>query len=56
MGEIHAQIAKTLGSVAYATTGTIRDLRLVEDADFQCFAAGASVSHSYAHIIDYGSR
>jgi 4-hydroxy-4-methyl-2-oxoglutarate aldolase len=54
VGEIHAGISKALGCVAYVTNGTIRDLPAVEAAGFQCFAAGTSVSHSYAHIVDFG--
>ena len=54
VGEIHAQIAKSLGCVAYVTNGTVRDLQALEQQQFQCFAAGPSVSHAYAHIMDFG--
>lgn len=54
VGEIHARIAKALGCVAYVTNGTARDLAGLRAAEFQCFASGTSVSHSYAHIIDFG--
>lgn len=54
VGEIHARISKALGCVAYVTNGTIRDLPALEAAGFQSFASGTSVSHSYAHIIDFG--
>jgi 4-hydroxy-4-methyl-2-oxoglutarate aldolase len=54
VGEIHTRISKALGCVAYVTNGTIRDVPAIEAAQFQCFAAGRSVSHSYAHIIDFG--
>jgi 4-hydroxy-4-methyl-2-oxoglutarate aldolase len=53
-GEIHTRIAKALGCVGYVTNGTVRDLPAVRDAHFQCFASGTSVSHAYAHIIDFG--
>jgi 4-hydroxy-4-methyl-2-oxoglutarate aldolase len=53
-GEIHAQIAKSLGCVAYVTNGSIRDVQPLRKARFQCFASGTSVSHGYAHIIDFG--
>ncbi len=55
VGEIHARIAKSLGCVAYVTNGSVRDLPQVESAGFQCFARGPSVSHSYAHIVDFGA-
>ena len=54
VGEIHAQISKALGCVGYVTNGTIRDAPALAAAQFQCFASGRSVSHSYAHIIDFG--
>jgi regulator of RNase E activity RraA len=53
-GEIHARIAKALGCVAYVTNGTVRDLAGLKELGFQCFAGGASVSHAYAHVIDFG--
>jgi regulator of RNase E activity RraA len=53
-GEIHAQIAKALGCVAYVTNGAVRDLPALQKLDFPCFSQGACVSHSYAHIIEFG--
>lgn len=53
-GEIHAQISKALGCVAYVSNGTVRDVPRIEAADFQCFAAGPSVSHAYAHLVEIG--
>ena len=54
LGEIHARIAQALGCVGYVTNGTVRDLAGVRAAGFQCFASGTSVSHAYAHIIEFG--
>jgi 4-hydroxy-4-methyl-2-oxoglutarate aldolase len=51
-GEIHVQISKALGCVAYVTNGTVRDLPAIRAANFQCFAGGVSVSHAYAHLIE----
>jgi len=53
-GEIHAQIGRALGCVGYLTNGTIRDVGAIQALGFQCFAHGASVSHSYAHIVEFG--
>ncbi len=53
-GEIHTRIARQLGCVAYVTNGTVRDVEQVRSAGFQCFARGISVSHSYAHVVDFG--
>jgi len=54
VGEIHAHIAQALGCVAYVTNGSVRDVPALRAARFQCFASGTSVSHSYAHIVEFG--
>jgi regulator of RNase E activity RraA len=54
VGDVHASILKALGCVAYVTNGTVRDLRDVRELGFQLFAAGAAVSHAFAHIVDVG--
>lgn len=36
------------------TNGAVRDLPAVEKAGFQLFAGNVAVSHSYAHIVDFG--
>lgn len=53
-GEVHAQISRAFGCVSYVTNGTIRDVPALEEAQFQCFASGTSVSHGYAHIVEFG--
>jgi len=53
-GEIHARIAISLGCVGYLTNGAIRDLNALEALGFQCFAGSVSVSHAYAHLIEFG--
>jgi len=54
LGEIHARIAKSLGCVGYISNGTVRDVAGLQAAGFQCFASGLCVSHSYAHVIEFG--
>jgi|SRR5579871_4524188 len=54
VGEIHAQISKALGCVAYVSNGTVRDVPALKAADFQCFADGVSVSHAYGHLVEFG--
>lgn len=54
LGEIHANIATALGSTACVTNGSVRDLPGIEATGMQIFAGSISVSHSYAHIIDFG--
>lgn len=53
-GEIHARISKSLGCTAYLTNGAVRDLEGVKAAGLQCFAGHVSVSHSYAHVTEFG--
>lgn len=54
IGELHANILLALGCVAVVTNGAVRDLNAVRESGFQMFAGNVSVSHSYAHIYDFG--
>jgi 4-hydroxy-4-methyl-2-oxoglutarate aldolase len=54
VGEIHATIGIALGCVGCVTNGAVRDLPPVEALGFQMFAARVAVSHSYAHIVEFG--
>jgi regulator of RNase E activity RraA len=52
-GEIHAHICRELACVAYVTNGAVRDVPGVEAMGFQLFAGSVSVSHAYAHIVEF---
>jgi len=54
VGEIHATIGLALKCAGCVTNGAVRDLPAVEAMGFQLFAGNVSVSHSYAHIIEFG--
>ncbi|HUI57619.1 MAG TPA: hypothetical protein VLY04_21725 [Bryobacteraceae bacterium] len=54
LGEAYARIGRALGCVACLTNGTVRDLPAIEALGFQIFARGLSVSHAYAHVVDFG--
>lgn len=54
VGEIHAQIGLALQCVGCVTNGAIRDIPAVEKTGFHLFAGSVAVSHSYAHIVDFG--
>jgi 4-hydroxy-4-methyl-2-oxoglutarate aldolase len=54
VGEIHASIGLALKCVGCVTNGAVRDLPAVEALGFHLFAGCVSVSHSYAHVIDFG--
>jgi len=54
VGEIHASIGIALNCVGCVTNGAVRDLPAVEALGFHLFANALSVSHAYAHIVDFG--
>lgn len=53
-GELHAHICRALGCTGYVTNGAVRDLAGVEATGFHLFAGSVAVSHSYAHIAEFG--
>ncbi len=54
VGEIHASIGRALNCLGCVTNGAVRDLPAVEALGFKLFAGCLAVSHSYAHIIEFG--
>jgi len=54
IGEAYARISRALGCVACVTNGAVRDLPGIEALGFQVFAGSVSVSHAYAHVVDFG--
>jgi 4-hydroxy-4-methyl-2-oxoglutarate aldolase len=54
VGEVHANILRALGCVAFVTNGAVRDLPEVDQTGFQMFAGNVSVSHAYSHVFDFG--
>jgi regulator of RNase E activity RraA len=54
VGEIHAEIGLALHCVGCVTNGAVRDIPAVEKSGFHLFAGSVAVSHSYAHIVDFG--
>jgi regulator of RNase E activity RraA len=55
-GEIHARICRALGCEALITNGAVRDLPEIEPLGIQVFSGTVSVSHAYAHIVDFGNH
>lgn len=55
LGEVHANVLRALGCVAYATDGAVRDVRPIGELGFQVFASCLSVSHAFAHIVEFGT-
>jgi len=54
VGEVHANILRALGCLAYVTNGSVRDVPRVQATGFQLFASQVAVSHAYVHIVDFG--
>lgn len=54
VGEIHANIGRALNCVGYITNGAVRDLPAVKALGFHLFSGSVSVSHAYAHLIEFG--
>jgi 4-hydroxy-4-methyl-2-oxoglutarate aldolase len=54
VGEIHATIALALKCIGYVTNGAVRDLPAVKALGFNLFSGSVSVSHAYAHLIEFG--
>ena len=54
VGEVHANILRALGCVAYITNGAVRDLPAVRASGLQLFAACTSPSHAFVHLVSFG--
>jgi len=54
VGEIHASIALALHCIGCVTNGSVRDIDRVQKLGFHLFAGSVSVSHAYAHIVEFG--
>ncbi len=55
LGEVHVSILKALACVGAVTNGAARDLPAVKAMAFPLFAGNLSVSHSYVHIVEFGT-
>jgi 4-hydroxy-4-methyl-2-oxoglutarate aldolase len=55
VGEVYANILRALGCVGLVTNGGVRDVPEVRFTGLQMFAGNVSVSHAYAHIVDFGA-
>jgi regulator of RNase E activity RraA len=55
VGEIHATIGQALNCAGCVTNGAVRDLAAVESLRFPLFSRRVSVTHAYAHIVDFGN-
>jgi regulator of RNase E activity RraA len=54
IGDVHANILHAVGCVGAVTNGAVRNVGEVHALQFQMFAGSLSVSHAFAHVIDFG--
>jgi 4-hydroxy-4-methyl-2-oxoglutarate aldolase len=54
VGEMHAVIGLALNCIGYVTNGSVRDLPAAKALGFHLFSGSVSVSHAYAHLVDFG--
>jgi 4-hydroxy-4-methyl-2-oxoglutarate aldolase len=54
VGEVHVSILRALRCAGVVTNGAVRDIPAARKAGFHYFAAGATVSHGYVHIVEFG--
>ncbi|HLJ90161.1 MAG TPA: RraA family protein [Candidatus Angelobacter sp.] len=55
LGDVHGAILRALGCVGFVTNGAVRELPGLRALGLQLFAGHAVVSHSYAHIFEFGA-
>lgn len=54
LGEVHSRILQALGCVAAITNGSVRDVPAISASGFRVLANHVSVSHAYAHVVEFG--
>jgi len=55
VGDVHANILQALGCIGVVTNGAVRNVREIQPLQFQMFAGNLSVSHAFAHIVEFGT-
>ena len=54
IGDVHVNVLAALGCIGVATNGAVRNVDAAHDRNFQLFAANVTVSHAFAHVVDFG--
>jgi regulator of RNase E activity RraA len=54
IGDVHANILRALGCIGVVTNGAVRNIEAARALNFQMFARNSSVSHAFAHVLDFG--
>ena len=56
VGEVHAAMLKAFGCAGMITDGSVRDITGIKKlGGFSVLASSVSLSHSYMHIVDFGT-
>ncbi len=55
LGAAHLNILKALGCIGALTNGAVRELPRAEGLGFQLFSGSLTVSHSYVHVVEFGT-
>lgn len=55
VGDVHANMLVALGCVGLVTNGAVRNIRQVQELQFQMFAGNLTVSHAFAHAFEFGT-
>jgi len=53
IGDVHANILRALGCIGVVTNGAVRNVEAARAIQFQMFAGNLSVSHAFAHVLDF---
>ena len=53
-GEVQANVHLALGCVGAVVEGAMRDLDEMHAVGFPCFAREVTISHGFAHFVDFG--
>jgi 4-hydroxy-4-methyl-2-oxoglutarate aldolase len=54
IGDVHTNILHVLECMGMATNGAVRNIEAARGLQFQLFARNLTVSHAFAHIVDFG--
>ncbi len=55
VGDVHTAILKAFGCAGVIIDGSVRDVTGIRKQNFPVFARSVTVSHSYVHIVSFGT-
>ena len=54
IGDVHINVLQAMGCAGVVTNGAVRNLEAARERNFQMFAHNVSVSHAFAHVVEFG--